>query len=475
MSGIGVGLAQSPNVVQKQKLILTQHLKLFLSLVQMNTVELREYLEEQLIENPALEEDPDSSVETEKESLSESLLNELGPSETDYPIPEEFSPETSEAPEWENQIPSQDSLFEHLSWQLSMTDLSERQKQIASLIIGNINEDGYLEIEPEEIARLLEGKSSSAGVESFLMEIMQIAEKIRTTFDPVGVGSRSLSECLAAQAMDLGYEKESPIMKVVENHIDDLSTKDYDRICAELRLSREEIKEIETVITSLEPKPGRPYYTKDTAKSIVPDFYVYKVGDDLQMQSNRSFPKLRISSYCRKILADRANLTGETTDYLREKIEVAQRIVRCIEERETTMRKVVEKVVNEQREFFDHGSAHIKPLRLKDVAETVGIHESTVSRITSRKYIQCPQGVVELKKLFSRGVHSSNGQKISLEKIKSMIREIVNDEPAQCAFSDEDISRILSMKNIKVARRTVAKYRKILGIPSSSKRLSKEV
>ena len=149
--------------------------------------------------------------------------------------------------------------------------------------------------------------------------------------------------------------------------------------------------------------------------------------------------------------------------------------VRCIEERETTIRKVMEKIVNEQKEFFDHGSAHLKPLRLKDVADTVGIHESTVSRITSRKYIQCPQGVVELKKLFSRSVHSSNGQKVSLEKIKSMIKEIVNDEPAECAFSDEDISKILSMKNIKVARRTVAKHRKTLGIPSSSKRLSKEV
>lgn len=471
----GVGLAQTPNVVQKQKLILTQHLRLFLSLVQMNTVELKEYLEEQLIENPALEEDPDSSAETEKEDLSESLLNELGSAEADYPMPEEFSAETNEAAEWENQIPSQDSLFVHLHWQLSMTDLSERQKQIASLILGNINEDGYLEIELEEIANLLDREAPSSPDENGLGEIIQVAEKIRTTFDPIGVGSRSLSECLVAQAMDLGYEKESPLVRVVENHIDDLGKKDYDKICAELDINREKIDEIETVITSLEPKPGRPYYTKDTARSIVPDFYVYKVGNNLQMQSNRSFPRLRISSYCRKILADRANLTGETTDYLREKIEVAQRIVRCIEERETTIRKVMEKIVNEQKEFFDHGSAHIKPLRLKDVADTVGIHESTVSRITSRKYIQCPQGVVELKKLFSRGVHSSNGQKVSLEKIKSMIKEIVDDEPAQCAFSDEDISRILSMKNIKIARRTVAKYRKILGIPSSSKRLSKEV
>ena len=471
----GFGLSQTPNAVQKQKLILTQHLRLFLSLIQMNTVELREYLEEQLIENPALEEDPNSSSETEKEDPGESLLNELGPTETDYPAPEEFSAEISEETTWENQIPNQDSLFEHLHWQLSMTDFSERQKQIASLIIGNINEDGYLEIELEEIARLLDVEGSSEADGGSMAEIIRVAENIRTTFDPIGVGSRSLSECLAAQALDLGYGRESALVRLVENHIDDLGRKDYNKICTELDISREEILEIEAVITSLEPKPGRPYYTKDATRNIVPDFYVYKVGDDLQMQSNRSFPKLRISSYCRKILADRANLTGETTDYLREKIEVAQRIVRCIEERETTIRKVMEKIVDEQREFFDHGSAYIKPLRLKDVADTVGIHESTVSRITSRKYIQCPQGVIELKKLFSRGVRSSNGQKVSLEKIKSMIREIVDEEPAECAFSDEDISRILSMKNIKVARRTVAKYRKTLGIPNSSKRLSKEV
>ncbi|MCY3625339.1 MAG: RNA polymerase factor sigma-54 [Candidatus Dadabacteria bacterium] len=471
----GFGLSQTPNAAQKQKFILTQHLRLFLSLVQMNTVELREYLEEQLIENPALEEDPDSPPETEKDDQGESLLNELGQMETDYPPPGEFSAETGDETTWENQIPNQDSLFEHLHWQLEMTDFSKRQRQIASLVIGNINEDGYLEIGLEEIAELLEaGDSSEAGGDR-MGEITRVAENIRTTFDPIGVGSRSLSECLAAQALDLGYERESVIMRVVESHIDDLGRKNYDNICAELDISREEILEIEAAITSLEPKPGRPYYTKDTTRNIVPDFYVYRVGDELQMQSNRSFPKLRISSYCRKILADRANLTGETTDYLREKIEVAQRIVRCIEEREMTIRKVMEKIVDEQREFFDHGSAHIKPLKLKDIADKVGIHESTVSRITSRKYIQCPQGVIELKKLFSRGVRSSNGLKVSIERIKSMIREIVDEEPAQCAFSDEDISRILSMKNVKVARRTVAKYRKILGIPSSSKRLSKEV
>ena len=471
----GVGLAQTLGVAQKQKLILTQHLKLFLSMVQMNTVELKEYLEEQLVENPALEEYSDSSTETHKEDTGEYLPNELPPSETDYPTPEGFYTETVEDTSWENRIPNQDSLFEHLQWQLEMADLSERQKQIASLIIGNIDEDGYLQVELEEIATPPGGEDAGGADKDTMAEITGVAEKIRTTFDPLGVGSRSLSECLAAQALDLGYKRESTLMRVVEEHIDDLGRKDYAKICAELGVSTEEVLEIESVIISLEPKPGRPYYTKDTVRNIVPDFYVYKVGDNLQIQSNRSFPKLRISSYCRKVLADHRNLTKETAEYMRERIEVAQRIVRCIEEREITMRKVIEKIVNEQREFFDHGSACIKPLRLKDVADTVGIHESTVSRATSGKYIQCPQGVVELKKLFSRGVHSSGGKKVSLEKIKSMIREIVDGEPAQCAFSDEDISRILSMKNLKVARRTVAKYRKILGIPNSSKRLSKEV
>ena len=203
----GFGLSQTPNVAQKQKLILTQHLRLFLSLVQMNTVELREYLEEQLIENPALEEDPNSSSEMEKEDPRESLLNELGPTETDYPAPEEFSAEISEETTWENQIPNQDSLFEHLHWQLSMTDFSELQKQIASLIIGNINEDGYLEIEFEEIARLLDSEDLSEAGGNRMEEVIRVAEKIRTMFDPIGVGSRSLSECLAAQALDLGYER----------------------------------------------------------------------------------------------------------------------------------------------------------------------------------------------------------------------------------------------------------------------------
>lgn len=471
----GVGLSQAPNVAQKQKLILTRELRLFLSLVQMNTVEIRQYLEEQLIENPALEEDAPSSSETDPREEAASLLNELPPGPpAGLSAPGDFSARTDEAPSWENTIPQRDSLLEHLRWQLSMTDFDDEEKEIASLVIGNINEDGYLETDAEEISDMLNGRCRGWSREKRLAEVERVARRIRITFDPVGVGSRSLSECLAAQALDLGYETGSLLMKVVEEHIDDLGEKDYDGIASKLGVTREKILETEALITSLEPRPGRPYYTEDKARKVVPDFYVYRVGDALQIQSNRNFPRLRISSYCRKMLAEGKDLTAETAAYLREKIEAARRIVRGVEERETTIRKVMEKIVSEQKEFFEHGSSHIKPLRLKDVAETVGIHESTVSRITSGKYVQCSRGVVELKRLFSRGVSTSRGKRLSLEKIKSMIREIVDEEPAQCAFSDQDISRILSMKNVKVARRTVAKYRKVLGIPSSSKRLSKE-
>ena len=466
----GIGLAQKPVAAQKQKLVLTQELRLLLNLLQMTTVELNGYLEEQLIENPALEEEPKPSDGEE----ASSLLGELPGGLPDYNYSAGYSTRADDFPSWESRIPQPDSLFEHLNWQLSMADFSKRQREIASLVIGNINEDGYLEIEAEEILDTLNGSGKSEDKKKGLEEIENVIAKIRTTFDPVGVGARSLSECLRAQAADLGSGEKSPVARIIEEHIDDLGEKNYDEIAANLGVDKEKILEAEAVITSLEPKPGRPYYTSDTARKIVPDFYVHRVGDGLQIQSNRNFPKIRISSYCRKILSDKRNLTGETAAYLREKIEAARRIVRGVEERETTTRKVMEKIVSEQKEFFDHGISHLKPLRLKDVAESVGIHESTVSRITSRKHVQCPQGVVELKKLFSRGVSTSQGKRLSLEKVKAMIKEIVDNEPEQCAFSDEDISRILSMKNIKVARRTVAKHRKILGIPSSSKRLSKE-
>ncbi len=482
-------LKQSPNLVQQHKLILTQELQLFLKLIQMNTLELKDYLEEQLVENPTLEETQEepsekSSEDTELEEFENNLLNKIKSQDNnDYPHSREFFSDLEEDNPWENRITKPESLLEHLNWQLKMSDLDDKDTEIASLIIGNINEDGYLETSLNELTDkllrsnsdiYLDKKSYENNFELFSKKIKKVLNIIQTTFDPVGIGCTSLAECLRIQAIDLGYGENSDIVKIINDHLEDISNNNYVKISEELNLSEEEIINIEQIISSFEPKPGRPYFSKDTHKYIIPDFYIYRVGNELQLQFNRSFPRLRISMYYRNLIKKHKTLPKDTRLYLKEKIESAQRILKCLEERETTIRKVLTEILRVQKDFFEHGKNYIKPLRLKDVAEVVGVHESTVSRITSKRYIQCPQGVIELKTLFSRGVDTSSGKQLSFERVKTMIKDIINSESDGCAFSDEDISKILLRKNVKVARRTVAKYRKILGIPTSSKRLNKE-
>jgi len=204
----------------------------------------------------------------------------------------------------------------------------------------------------------------------------------------------------------------------------------------------------------------------------VPDYFVYKVDKEYQIQLNRDIPKVRVSHYCRKLLKNRKKLTPETKKYIKEKLDSAQRIIKCIEEREAAVKKVVKKIVEKQKEFFEYGKEYIQPLKLKDIAhdKDVDVHESTVSRITSRRYISTPQGVFKLKSLFSRKIGTSDENNVSFEKLKSVLMEIIADESTDNPYSDEDISRILERRNIKIARRTVSKYRKILNIPSSAER-----
>lgn len=480
----GLNLKQSPKLVQQHKLILTQELQLFLKLIQMNTLELKDYLEEQLLENPTLEESQEKSENDTEEKTEEDIDSMLADTlksqnnSDDFPHSKDVFAEADDNNPWENLLTKADSLLEHLRWQLKMSDFSEKEKEIGSSIIGNINEDGYLETEINDIAaNLAETKgnvSYQAGHNVTQDEVKNVLKKIQTNFDPVGIGARSLTECLKMQAYDLGYTDNCPIVKVIENHLEALGDNDYEIISKNLEINIEEIKEIEHIISSFEPKPGRPYYTRDTDKYITPDFYIYRVGNEFQIQPNKSFPRIRISMYYRNLIRKHKTLNDETKIYLKEKIESAKRILKCLEERETTVRKVMNEIVRVQRDFFEYGKDYIKPLRLKDVAEVVGVHESTVSRITSKRYVQCPQGVIELKSLFSRGVETNGGKQMSLERVKSMIKEIVENESDSCPFSDEDISKILGRKNVKVARRTVAKYRKLLGIPTSSKRLIKE-
>ncbi|MCL4245939.1 MAG: RNA polymerase factor sigma-54 [Candidatus Dadabacteria bacterium] len=387
---------------------------------------------------------------------------------------------------WESRVTSADSLNDHLRWQIEVSDLTPGQKQSASVIIGNTNEDGYLEIDVDEILELYlqehgadsaaangngpGGAPDSPDLAELRREIEEVLAIVQTTFDPTGTCSRGLKECLRIQALDLGYKENGLEIRIIDGYLEGLEDADIQKMAGDLGCIPEEVKEALSVISSLEPRPGRPFYQKDTEKYIVPDFYVYKIGNELQVQLNRDFPKVRISSYYRSLLKKEKSLPPEAKQFIKEKIEAAQRIMKCLDEREAAVKKIISKIVEVQRDFFEHGKDYIKPLILKDVAQSVGVHESTVSRITSRRYIQTPQGTIELKSLFSRKIETSHGKEISYERVKSMIREIVAEELPESPYSDEDISKILERKNVKVARRTVAKYRKALKIPSSSAR-----
>ncbi|MEW6145897.1 MAG: RNA polymerase factor sigma-54 [Thermodesulfobacteriota bacterium] len=494
----------SQRQVLQQRLILTQELQLFLKLIQMTTLELKDYLEEQLIENPTLEEAEEVKEKGENGSSEESIdlgitgdSRLFGGESSDMPhySSRQYNDEGEEEQAWENRISSPDSLTEHLTWQLEVSDFTPEEKHIGSIIIGNTNEDGYLDIGVEEIGTLYlagpepvpqaedavsETGDNSAGNEppkpdpELINRITDVLTRIQTSFDPTGVCSRDLKECLRIQALDLGYTENCTVLKLIENHLEDLDQKDLFEIAESLGCPAEDVKEALMVISTLEPKPGRPYYEKDPEKYIIPDFYVYKVGNELQVQLNRDFPKVRISSYYRNLLKKEKSLPPEAKLFLKEKIEAAQRIMKCLEEREAAVKKIIAKIVEVQRDFFEHGKDYIKPLILKDVAQSVGVHESTVSRITSRRYIQTPQGTIELKSLFSRKIETSHGKEVSFERVKSMIREIVAEELPESPYSDEDISKILERRNVIVARRTVAKYRKTLKIPSSSARASQK-
>ena len=498
---MSINLSQntSQRQVLQQRLVLTQELQLFLKLIQMTTLELKDYLEEQLIENPTLEESENTKDKTEDSSTEEFDLSSIGDDRVlgnhDNDLPHyssrEFIDDSEEESPWESRISSAESLIDHLRWQLHISDLTHVEKEIASAIIGNTNEDGYLETDIEEIAltylkqientenadsenldiELNDHNQKNSNCSEFIIKTSKaILHKIQSSFDPTGVCSRNLKECLKIQALDLGYPKDGLVLEIIEKHFKDINEIDLNNIVDAIQDPTLEMQEAMEIISSLEPRPGRPFFARDSERYIVPDFYVYNVGGELQIQLNRDFPRVRISNYYKNLMRVLIAEDEKAKQFIREKLEAAQRIMKCLDEREETVKKIISKIVDIQSEFFEHGKEYIKPLILKDIAQSVGVHESTVSRITSRRYIQTPQGTIELKSLFSRKIESSHGKDISFEKVKSLIKNIISSEMPESPYSDEDISKIFERRNIKVARRTVAKYRKILKIPSSSTR-----
>ena len=490
-----------------QKLIMTPQLQQAIKLLQLSRLELQQTLTQHLMENPLLEDVPTEtdddeatgSDEGEAESKTSSESSEKD-SSGDAPSEGKESPEELSATSWEDyldgdrrvgdteypsgaqdEFPSYEqtvakptSLEDHLAWQLTLSTLSDRDKAIGRIIIGNLDDDGYLRASLEEIA-------SDTGVS--VAEVASVLRDVQS-FDPAGVGARDLRECLLIQIGHLDGEpigrpsrasgrlKGSLVEAIIINHLKDLEKKQYAKIAKACGVSVEEVFQAAHVIEGLEPKPGRPYFAADN-HVIVPDVFVEKKeGEWVILLNDDGLPRVRIAPYYKKIMRNSKESSEETKAYFDEKLCAAQWVIKSIEQRNKTIVKVVTSILKFQEEFFDKGIRYLKPLVLKQVAEDIGMHESTISRVTANKHLYCPQGLLPLKFFFNTGIQRAdqNGEMLSSATVKEMIRKMVAGEDPRNPLKDEEIVATLKGSQILIARRTVAKYRSEERIPSASQR-----
>jgi len=460
-----------------QQLIMTPQLQQAIKLLQLSRLELLDTIYTEMETNPMLEERPleepeeDKAPETaedrepdlpevsveehtrEKDLDWESYISEYntGWAETAH--------EAREAPPFESLTSQKPDLYNHLMWQLRMGNFTDRQREIGTYIIGNLNEDGYLDVTLEEI-----GSATGDPEEEILLTLQLIQQ-----FDPVGVAARDTQECLLIQARFQNLEG-SLIEKILLDHMEKLETRKYDKMARVLGVPIEEILSAVSVIKTFEPKPGRSYQNEETVY-ISPDIYVFKVGDEYQIVLNEDgLPKLRINAYYRRILSSKNTYGDGTKEYIQDKLKSAAWLIKSIHQRQRTIFRVTESIVRFQRDFLDSGVGYLKPLVLRDVAEDIEMHESTISRVTTNKYVHTPQGVFELKYFFNSAISSLDGEFVSSESVKEHIRNIIKGEDAKRPYSDQEVADLLKRHNINVARRTVAKYRENLGILPSRKR-----
>jgi RNA polymerase sigma-54 factor len=470
-----------------QQLVMTPQLQQAIKLLQLNQLELLNEVQQELMENPVLEEVSDEEGGTEEEAAAAETPAEP-PAETaaaentevadvaeptaeemladvDWENYLESKPQTSlSAPDLERPPPEDNtsratSLAEHLTWQLGFVDFDDTERQIATLIIGNLNEHGYLQESLESIAGM-------AGVE--VEEAEAVLRRVQE-FDPVGVAARDLAECLRVQAR-VAKVTDPLVLAIIDRYMDLLQRRDFRGIARAASVTLEEVCAAADVIASFEPRPGRPFGSEDPIY-ITPDIYVHKVGDEYHVTLNDDgMPRLRVSPAYREVLARRELEAKETRDYVRERLRSAVWIIKSINQRQRTIVKVMESIIRFQREFFDRGSHALRPLNLRDVAEDIGMHESTVSRVTTNKYVQTPHGIFELKFFFNSSIQTLDGDAIASESVKEKIREIIAAEDARRPLSDQRIAEELEARSIKIARRTVTKYRESMGILSSTTR-----
>lgn len=461
-----------------QQLIMTPQLQQAIKLLQQSRLELLETIRQEMDTNPVLvEAQPQEEFDEDKGfdgatgkpeqratevTVKEDLRQDVDWESyfSDYSTGwRESAHEVKEVPPFESFTPSKTNLYTHLTWQLNVSNLDDVKKEIGRHIIGNLDGNGYLKAPVEELCE------STGHTQEQVLEALSFVQK----FDPVGVAARDLRECLLIQAHFRNLQG-TVIEEILLEHMDKLENKKYDQIAKSLSISLQEVQSAVSVILSFEPKPGRSYHDEETIY-ISPDIYVFRVGEDYVIDLNEDgLPKLRISQYYRQILSRRDSLSERDRQYIQEKLKSAAWLIKSIHQRQRTIYRVTESIVRFQRDFFDRGTAHLKPLVLRDVAEDIQMHESTISRVTTNKYVHTPQGVFELKYFFNSAINSLDGESIASESVKEHIRNIIKSENKAKPYSDQEVADLLRNLNINIARRTVAKYRETMGILPSRKR-----
>lgn len=454
-----------------QQLVLTPQLQLSIKILQLNHLELTDVITQELQENPVLEirDDltdsySDDTVDLEFEKFIEnySKINEEYFQKERYYNQKDLNEDDEDISNILDIYSAKKSnLYDHLLWQLHLEKMTDEEIRIGEEIIGNIDSDGYLRVDTKEIANSLGVKEE---------DVLLVLKKIQK-FDPVGIGSRNLKECLLNQIEV--YGSPAPyIIQIIENYLEDLAKKSFKKISKELNITEDEVKfALEFINHNLNPKPGSGFeFSEYENQAIQPDVYVVKKGDKYDVILNfDDMPFLRINKTYERMLKDK-NCDPKVKNYLQEKIKSAYWFIKSIQQRGSTILTVAREIVEKQSEFFDKGPAYLKPLTLKDIAVALNLHESTISRVTSNKYIMTPQGLFEMKYFFSGSIRKIGVEDVSSTSVKELIKEIISQENPSKPLSDQEISDILKSKGYCIARRTVTKYRESMGILSSSMR-----
>jgi RNA polymerase sigma-54 factor len=467
-------LTQTQTVRPEQRLIMTPSLQQAIRLLALSRLELEEEIRQEVDQNPVLVELPaqappprEASAPAEEEITPTPLGDSPFPVDLSWELYDEptLREETSREPEdrdelwYEKVLPTRQTLRDHLTWQLRLSLDGEDDLAVGEEIIGNVDDDGYLRAETGEI-------SARLGVPEARVQCLLALVQ---SFDPPGVAARDLRECLLIQLGQM--EGRAPLAEeIVRHHFKLLENRKLDQIARSLRRTPEEVQEAAHHIGHLEPRPGR-FYSLEEPQYVTPDLFIVKEEDGYRVLLNdEGLPRLRISGRYRSMMGD-PGLPSGTREYLQKKISSAVWLVRSIEQRQRTIRRVAESIVRHQRDFFERGVQHLRPMVLRDIARDLGISESTVSRVTSRKYAQTPQGLYEMKYFFNTGVEQRQGTAMASASVQDLIRTMVAAEDTARPLSDDVIAqRLRRERGLVIARRTVAKYRSILNILPAAKR-----